>query len=308
MNPAPRRAGNPGGQGVDPPFFREVGTGQGVVCLHANASTSGQWRELMTQLGSRFHVLAADLCGAGRSPAWPADRGPSLRDEVELLAPVFARAGDPFALVGHSYGGAVALIAARSQPERVGALVLYEPTLFALVDAVSPPPNDVDGIKAVVAHARSALDCDNPYRAAELFIDYWMGPGAWAATPPTRQAQIAPAMGNVGSWASALLDEPTPLSDIACLPMPVLLMTGSDSPPASLAVARLLAQSLSRAEVVQIERVGHMGPVTHPALINAAITTFLERALPSTSLNRPPRSATTGRRAGHAGLRAAAHH
>ena len=29
------------------PFFREAGTGPGVVCLHANASTSGQWRGLM---------------------------------------------------------------------------------------------------------------------------------------------------------------------------------------------------------------------------------------------------------------------
>ena len=44
-------------------------------------------------------------------------------------------------LVGHSYGAAVALIAALACPERVRALVLYEPTLFSLVDADAPPPN-----------------------------------------------------------------------------------------------------------------------------------------------------------------------
>ena len=94
------------------PFFREVGSGPGVVCLHANASTSSQWRGLMDSLAPRFHVLAADSFGAGRSPAWPSDRQVSLRDEVELLQPVFDRAGERFTLVAHSYGAAIALIAA----------------------------------------------------------------------------------------------------------------------------------------------------------------------------------------------------
>src|SRR5688572_14337283 len=85
------------------PFFREAGSGPGVVCLHSNASTCGQWRGLMEALAPRCHVLAADSYGAGKSPPWPTDRQVVLRDEVALLEPVFARAGDPFALVGHSY-------------------------------------------------------------------------------------------------------------------------------------------------------------------------------------------------------------
>ena len=101
------------------PFYRELGTGPGVVCVHANASSSGQWRALMELLAPRFHVLAVDCYGAGKSPPRPKGRSIRLRDEVELLEPVFARAGGSFALVGHSYGGAVALIAALAQPQRV---------------------------------------------------------------------------------------------------------------------------------------------------------------------------------------------
>src|SRR5689334_4743806 len=147
------------------PFFREAGTGPGVVCLHANASSSGQWRSLMDELAPRFHVLAADSYGSGKSPPWPPGDA-WLRDEVALLEPVFARAGEPFVLVGHSYGGAIALIAALSQPRRVRAVALYEPTLFSLIDADSPPPNDADGIKNAVRRATAYLEAGDARGAA----------------------------------------------------------------------------------------------------------------------------------------------
>src|SRR5678816_4240700 len=137
----------------------------------------------METLAPRFHVLAADSGGGGKSPAWPTDRRVWLRDEVALLEPVLARAGDPFAVVAHSYGAAVALIAAVTQPHRVRALALYEPTLFALLDAESPPPNDADGIREAVAGAIAALDAGDLFGAAEWFIDFWMGKSTWAGTP-----------------------------------------------------------------------------------------------------------------------------
>lgn len=146
----------------------------------------------------------------------------SLHDEAALLEPVFARAGQPFALVGHSYGAAVALIAALAQPRRVRALALYEPTLFALLDAEAPPPNAADGIRTTVAAAAAALDAGDPERAAEHFIDYWMGEGCWARMPAPRQAPIAASVANVRGWAAALLDEPTPLVAFAALQVPVL--------------------------------------------------------------------------------------
>jgi pimeloyl-ACP methyl ester carboxylesterase len=259
------------------PYFHEAGTGPGVVCLHANASTSGQWRLLVESLASDFHVLAADSYGAGRSPAWPKDREVSLSDEVALLEPVFARAGDPFALVGHSYGAAVALIAAVARPDRIGGLALFEPTLFAVVDAASPPPNDADGIKNIAARAGAAVDVGDTDRAAECFIDFWMGAGAWAATPDSRKPAIAAAVENVRGWAAALVHEPTPLEAFRTLDLPVLYMVGTDSPASSRGVARVLADTLPHVQVVEFDGVGHMGPITHPQIINDAISSFLRR-------------------------------
>src|SRR5262245_23234836 len=189
--------GIPGAGKTTEPFFREAGTGPGVVCIHSNASTSGQWRGLMDLLAPRFRVFAPDSYDAGKSPHWPSDRVIQLRDEIGLIEPVLARAGSPLALVGHSYGAAVALIAALAVPGRVGALVLYEPTLLSLLDAETPAPNEADGIRNVVAAAGNALDAGDQDTAAERFIDYWTGSGTWSRTPEQRKLPIAASVKNV---------------------------------------------------------------------------------------------------------------
>ncbi len=231
----------------------------------------------MDGLAPKFHVLAADSYGAGRSPGWPTDRPVFLRDEVALLEPVLARASRPFSLVAHSYGAAVALIAALEHPAWVRSLVLYEPTLFALLDAESSPPNEADGIRATVADAAAELDTGNPAGAAKYFIDFWMGAGAWDRMPEERKRPIAVSVTNVRGWANALFGEPTPLQAFSSLGIPVLLMMGRDSPASSRGVARLLAGALPEVEVIDFEGIGHMGPITHPELVNAAISRFLER-------------------------------
>jgi pimeloyl-ACP methyl ester carboxylesterase len=269
------------------PFFREVGSGPGVVCLHANASTSSQWRALMESLAPKFHVLAADAFGAGKSPPWPTDRQVSLHDEVALLGPVFARAGDPHTLVAHSYGAAVALIAAVSHPHRIRALAVYEPTLFALLDAESPPPNDADGIRGAVAGAAAALDADDLFGAAECFIDFWMGRGTWARTPESRKGPLAASVSNVRGWARALFNEPTPLAAFSELKIPVLYMLGRDSPASSRGVGRLLTRALPQVQLVEFSGMGHMGPITHPEAVNAAISRFLEGGEPLVPADRP---------------------
>src|SRR5687768_15066526 len=258
------------------PFYREAGAGPGVVCLHANASTSGQWRGLMELLAPQFRVLAPDCYDCGKSPPWLSDRVIQLRDEVALIEPVLARAGAPLTLVGHSYGAAVALIAALANPARVRALALYEPTLFALLDAEKPAPNEAEGIRSTVADASVALDAGDADAAAERFIDYWMGSGSWQQTPAERKPAIAASVKNIRRWAHALFTEPTPLAAFASLEVPVLYMVGKRSTASAHGVARLLTATLPRVEVVEFDKLGHMGPVTHPEPVNQAIKQFLE--------------------------------
>lgn len=268
---------------VTTPFFREAGEGPGVVCVHSNASSSSQWRALMERLAPRYHVLAVDTYGAGKSPAFPTDREILLRDEVALVEPVLARAGEPphgatrlepFTLVGHSYGGAISLVAAAMRPERVRCLVLYEPTLFALLETEVPRTDDASGIRNAAANAAAAIDAGDTGLAAQHFLDFWTGTGTWASTPESRKPAIAASMVAVKGWAHALFAEPTPVETFAQLDVPTLYMVGTRSPASSRGVARVLSKVMPRVTVVELD-MGHMGPITHPDAVNDEIERFL---------------------------------
>ena len=164
-----------------------------------------------------------------------------------------------------------------THPDRLQALVLYEPTLFSLLQAESPEPNQADGIRHAVAAAAAALDAGDGDAAARHFIDYWMEPGSWARMPQARKPAIRDAVRNVRRRGHALFGEPTPLAAFGTIDRPVLYMTGKRSTAAAHGVARLLISVLPDVEVVEFETLGHMGPVTDPETVNVAIARFVAR-------------------------------
>lgn len=258
-------------------FFREAGSGPAVVCLHSSASSSGQWRGLMDRLAPTFRVIAVDLYGYGQSPVWSSRRPFSMEDEVLLLEPVFRSAGERFHLVGHSYGGAIALKAALAQTGRIASLAIFEPVLFSILLAEDPEQPAAREIISVGDDTSAAIDGGEPARAAQRFIDYWMGEGAWAATPEKRREPIASSMRKVKDEWRAIFTDRTPFAKLGELLVPTLLMTGSQSPAASRGVARILGSLLPGVTTVEVAGVGHMAPVTHPDQINALIEEHLER-------------------------------
>ena len=116
-----------------------------------------------------------------------------LDDQLELLAPMFERAGERFHLVAHSYGGAIALKAALKYGGRVRSMALYEPVLFALLLRAAPHS---DAAREII-RVRDEMMAAEPAAAAERFIDYWMGAGAWAATPEARRPALVQAVQSV---------------------------------------------------------------------------------------------------------------
>jgi len=257
-------------------YVREAGAGEPVVCIHSSASSSAQWRSLIDRLATRFRVLAVDLYGSGRSPAWPDDRPLTLADEVALIEPVVAAAGRRVHLVGHSYGGAVALRLALEHPDWLASLVVFEPVLFSLLMAHDPDEPGAREIQAVRDDTCAAAGRGDLDAAGGRFVDYWMGAGMWASLPDARRGSIAAAMTPVRSEWHALFAEPAPLHAFAALDLPVLCLVGSDSPASSRRVSQLLVKTLPRVVELELEGVGHMGPITHPERVNELIERYID--------------------------------
>ncbi|MEX2170810.1 MAG: alpha/beta hydrolase [Pirellulales bacterium] len=257
------------------PYFRESGKGPSVVCIHCSGSSSSQWRSLMELLADRFRVLAVDLYGSGKTAAWAESRPMRLDDELALLQPVFEAAGARFHLVGHSFGGAIAMKAALSMGDRLSSLLIFEPVLFSLLLADAPESEAAREILAIRDDTvRLAAEGDMS-GFAERFLDYWLGIGTWQSTPEARKPALVAAMPAVRHEWDAAFQEPTPLTSFAAINVPALMLTGTKSTAAARAVARLVTGILPGVRVEEIDGVSHMAPVTHPERINPIVERFL---------------------------------
>lgn len=257
------------------PYFREAGSGPAVVLIHAGGSTSGQWWALMERLAGRFRTLACDLSGAGRSPVFPQDLAYTLDEEVRFLEPVFEAAGEAFHLVGHSYGGAVALKAALRHRMRLRSLTLFEPVLFSLLIAAAPGSEATREILGVAQSTTELAERGDSEASAREFVDYWFELGRWASLREEARAPVRAAMIRAGARWRALLDDPAQLAELGVIDVRTLLLVAQNSRAPARAVSELLGRSLPNARSMEISGVGHMAPLVNPGQVNPLIESFL---------------------------------
>ena len=159
-----------------------------VVLLHASASSSRQWEGLRQVLEPHLAVRAIDLHGHGECPAWRGTAPLTLADEAALVAPLLEEAGGAH-LVGHSYGGAVALKLASMYPRLVRSVIAYEPVMFGWLSGIGDGRGPASDIVAVADAMRTHLRAGHEDAAAQHFIDFWSGAGAWQSLS-SRTAEV----------------------------------------------------------------------------------------------------------------------
>lgn len=97
-----------------------------ILAIHGLTGHGRRWAIIADRL-PEFSIVAPDLLGHGRS-SWDAPW--NIDANVEALAAVLrAETDDPVVVVGHSFGGAVALNLAATHPELVSSLVLLDPAI-----------------------------------------------------------------------------------------------------------------------------------------------------------------------------------
>jgi pimeloyl-ACP methyl ester carboxylesterase len=254
--------------------YFEQGHGEPVVLLHSSASSSAQWRGLAERLSTEYRVIGPDLHGYGGTSMWPGHGAFRLEHEAKLVTALIERARVPAHLVGHSFGGAVALHVARTRPDLLSSLTVIEPVAFHLLRR-----DDVVACVQIIELANAvanAVASGDYFGGAARFVDYWSGPGAWEAIRPEKRPALAASLAKVALDFEATLNEPASLDDYASLALPTLVLQGTSSPRPTKRVCELLAQVLPDAELRTIEGAGHMAPLTHRDAVNALIVRHLE--------------------------------
>lgn len=250
--------------------FSDVGHGPAVILLHGSAGWRGQWRALTEMLSVDRRVLAPDLRGHGDSGGRVGP--PCLADEAAIVEALADRAGGSVDIVGHSYGGAVALRFAVDRPERVRSLTLIEPVAFHLL---RQDWAGRDWLLAEVQAIAAAVARDRNGGGMSRFVDYWNGSGTWVGLTEEKRSDLARLAATVADNFAATMAEATPLETYRLIQVPALLVRGGDSPAPTRRIAGLLASTLPNARIYTVAGAGHMAPLTHRDIVNREIAAHL---------------------------------
>jgi pimeloyl-ACP methyl ester carboxylesterase len=257
--------------------FVEQGSGEPVVLLHSTGASSAQWRVLIDTLSARFHVIAPDFFGYGATAPWPGQGAFSLADEAALVHTLLDRLDEPAHLVGHSYGGAVALHVARARGEELRSLTLIEPVAFHLLR--DGDEADMAALREIVEIAdtvKVSLGCGDYLGGLGRFIDYWSGPGTWASIRMSKRIGMATSLAKVALDFHATINDASQLSDFETMAIPTLLMRGSCTALPTQRICNRLAGALPEASTRTIRGAGHMSPLTHRDEVNNLIVAHLD--------------------------------
>jgi pimeloyl-ACP methyl ester carboxylesterase len=249
-----------------------------VVALHCSGSGAHQWKAWRAGAGPSARIITPALLGYAGLEPWDSRRRVGLGAEARVLAPLLNEHRDGVHLVGHSYGGAVAMEFALRYPQRVRSLTLYEPVRFSILREFGDPEwhEIVDIARSMVILAKSG----STEASSQHFVDYWSGSGSWTRLPNAARDAIRLRAAKMCAEFDALFDDETPLGQYQALTMPVTLLSGDRSPRPALQVTDRLSEMLPRAQCIRLLGLGHMGPVQAPERVMHASGLFQRTAQP----------------------------
>jgi len=231
-----------------------------AVLLHATVTDSKQLLPLAGHLADRYRVVLIDRRGTAASPMADPAPVPVVRHVADVIAVLDGLGIDRAVVVGHSFGGVIALSVAAEHGDRVAGVVVWEPPYLALAD-----PGLRAAMAAMADDVAAAFASGGPEGAARAFQDGLGGPGTWERLRPRQREAIALQGG------SALADVAMPgltADGLARITAPTIIATGGGADAFYTLIADALAGLIGTAATrVELPGLSHMAPITNAAAI-----------------------------------------
>lgn len=254
--------------------YLDEGTGETILLVHSSVSGNRQWLPFINMMKQRCRVIAPNLFGYGETTPWVIDGAQTLEAQSELILALCAGVDGPLHLVGHSFGGLVALKAASLMPSRVGRLVLFEPMAPHLLRQ-NGRHDAYDEAEELINHVRHFGGIGEWSAAAGRFADYWLGDGSWDSMPEKRRAAFALSIQACIHEFDAMLGESSTVDLCRSLSAKTTVMYDSGTRRPILEIVALLRESCPQWTFHPLSGVGHMAPLIHPEIINPLIEDFI---------------------------------
>ena len=245
-----------------------------LLCVHSSASSKWQWQNLAEVSEGYFNLVAHSLLGYADAPA--STSLTTLDDQLGYLHDVLKSIPGPIHLVGHSFGGAVAMHLAMQCAALLCSLTVYESVNFDLLCKAGAPDDltaDIMRLGNSVIHQVKQGKLED---AAKLFTNYWNGHGTWESLPFAAQNRLIMRVPTVAWEFQASFTDSRTTEQYAQQYLPVQILSGSDSPQTSRWIAQRLGQLLPRAELTELQGLNHMGPILRPEVVNPMILDFAD--------------------------------
>jgi pimeloyl-ACP methyl ester carboxylesterase len=232
-------------------FAESSGPAPRVLALHGWGRRSSDFRSALEGLS----YLAPDLPGFGASPTPPQPIG--SREYAAILGPLLEELGERPVLVGHSFGGRVALHLAIMHPDLFSGLVLTGAPLVRISSQGKP------ALLFRVSRWARRLGLVSEARMERIRQRYG-------------SSDYSRASGVMREILVRILNE-SYQNELAALELPVLLLWGADDHEASVAIGERLAELISGAELQILDGVGHSVPLEAPRALGDAVEKMLTR-------------------------------
>ncbi len=242
-----------------------------IVLFHSSLSSSKQWWALTSLAKASYRIINIDLLGYGEAAEVEDPMSYDFSVEKSRFVSVLKQLSiEKYHLVGHSFGGALALKLAVESPKSVLSLSLFEPVAFHLFEPQS------EEYREAVTFSTTVLN-NTPHKAAEVFTNYWNKPGFFVGLPHKMQTLMAADMPKVNLDFKALMAERYAVDDISIINAPVLLMSGVKSTHLAHQIIKMLSGAFKHVTLKSFNA-GHMAPVSHAQEVQAEIYQFIEKS------------------------------
>lgn len=247
----------------------ERGSGPAVLLLHAGIADRTMWSEHLEPLAAAGHrVVAVDLPGFGEAIVGEGEQAPWM----DVLEAMDGLGIEDAALVGNSFGGAVALRVAVVAPARVSAL--------ALISSPAPDAAPSAELEAAWAAEEAAMARGDLDGAVDAVVSAWTLPDA----PPALRERIAAMQRRafvLQAQAGDVSEAPDPLEQnlhaLGQLQMPTLVAWGAHDMSDFRDAAYVLSRSIPLARREVIEDAGHLAPLETPDAFRSLLLDFLRQ-------------------------------